>query len=203
MPAGGGRSRLGGAGLAQEQAHDAAVAGTQCQPPAGGEVEAAGMAPDLGKDGGETTAAQRLLEDPEGFLRAPAAHDDEFSRVEAEAFEAGTIGSAGLLHGIGFGDQQEGTRLGLGKTGEKGEREAGGGDRIARGFAADLMEGVAAEAAAEPAIDTDLAKGKAHPAGGQGNRPALDLGDLLAQPGKPLPCHENACAHGPLHLLAN
>jgi hypothetical protein len=32
--------------------------------------------------------------------------------------------------------------------------------------------------------------------GGQGIRPALDLGDAAGELGKRIPRHENACAHG-------
>lgn len=147
MPTGGGGAGLGGAGLAKQQAHDTALAGTQRQPPAGGKIELARMASDFGENGGKGTAAKGFLENPEGFCRAPAADNDELCGIEAEAVEPRSVGMAGLGESTGLADQQERAMITLCETGEEGNGEAGGGDRIAGGFAADLMQCVAAKSA--------------------------------------------------------
>ncbi len=52
-------------------------AARQRQPAAFGEAEQAGLAADLGGDGGEAAAAEPLLENPEGILRAIDADHEE------------------------------------------------------------------------------------------------------------------------------
>jgi hypothetical protein len=128
VPPRGGGAGLGGAGLAQKQAHDAALAGTERQPPAGCEVELVRMASDFGENGSQGTAAKGFLENPEGFGRAPAADDDELCGIEAEAFEPGSVGMACLVEGAGLADQQDRTMIARPETGEEGNGEAGGGD---------------------------------------------------------------------------
>jgi len=61
MPTRGRGAGLGSAGLTEQQAHDAALVGSQSQPSAGGEVELAGMASYLGEGGGQCAAAKGFL----------------------------------------------------------------------------------------------------------------------------------------------
>jgi len=77
LPAGGHGPGLGGAGLTEKQSHDAALMGAQRQPSAGGQVELARMAPDLGKHGGEGATAKGFFENPEGVRRPPGLDDDQ------------------------------------------------------------------------------------------------------------------------------
>jgi hypothetical protein len=196
MPAGGGGARLGRAGLAQKQTHHPAVAGAERQTPARGQVELARMAPHFSEHGADPAAAERLLEDPERLARASGPDDDEPPRIDAEAVETRSVGMSCFAERIGLGDEQEGAMIGLGEPGEERDGEAGGGTRIARCPAADLVERVAAEPAGEHPIETGDAERQGRLPSRQNGRIAFDPGDFPPQSGKPLPCHENAGAHG-------
>jgi hypothetical protein len=196
MPAGQGGARLGRAGLAEKKAHHAAVAGAECQTPARGQVELARVAPHLGEHGADPAAAERLLEDPERLARAAGPDDDEPSRIDAEALEAGAVGMSCLAERIGLGDEQEGAMIGACEPGEERDGEAGGGARIAHCPATDFVERVAAEPAGKHPVETGDAERQERLPSRQGGGIAFDRGDLPPQSGKPVPCHENAGAHG-------
>jgi quercetin dioxygenase-like cupin family protein len=196
VPAGGGGAGLGGTGLAQKQADDAALVGTERQPPAGSEIELTRMAFDLGEDGSQGMAAKSFLENPEGFRRPSALDDDELCGIEAEAVEPGPVGMTCLGEGAGLADQQERAMIALCETGKEGNGEAGRGARIAGGFAADLMQRIAAKPTRQHGVKGADAEGQACAMGRQADRPALDFSDPPAEPGKNLPCHGSACVHG-------
>lgn len=193
QPAGGGGAGLGLAGLAQQQAQDAAGAGEERQAAAGGEVELTGRAADLGEDGGEAAAGKPLGEHPQGVAGLCRADEDQPRRVEAEAVEADAIGETGLTAGGGLDDPQDRTAVVGGETGEDRSGKAGGGGVIAGEGGADLVEGAAAEATGKRAVDRRNVEGKQGfgAAGGvdKGDAVALDLGDPAAQAGKGVPCH--------------
>jgi hypothetical protein len=153
MPAGGGGAGFGGARLAQKQAHDAVVAGAQCEPPACGEVELGRLAPDLGKNGGKGSAAKGFFKNPQRLARAFGPYDDELPRIEAEAVEAGSIGMPRLAEGAGLDYQEDWAIVGFCEAGEDGNGEAGGGDGIAGGLAAHLMQRIATQAAGKQAVE--------------------------------------------------
>lgn len=170
--------------------------GAQRQSAAGGKIERARLAPDFGQYAGKTPATKGFLEDPEGFGRTPGAYDHDFSRIEAEAIKTGAIGMARFAEGTGFADQQERAVIEARETGQESDGEAGGDDGIASGFAAHLMQCIAAKAAAKQAVERPDAEGQKWPVDRQRSWPALDFGDPPPQPGKGIPCHGNACAYG-------
>ena len=196
VPAGGGGAGLGGAGLTQDETHDAALIGAQRQPPAGRKVEWARMAPDLGKHGGQGATAKGLLENPEGLRRPSGLHDDQLGRIEAKAVEPGSIRTTRLVEGVGFADQQERAMVALGESGEKGHGKAGGGGRIACRVAADFMQRISAQPARERRVKGADAERQARPIGGQADGLAFDFSDSPAESGKDVPCHGNTCVHG-------
>src|SRR5579871_6072938 len=98
------RARLIRTGLAQKQAKDAALARSQGQPAAGGEVELLRRAADLGDCPGEAPTAQSLLEHPECLHRPPDADDDELPRIETETIETGPVGKPRLARDGRFHD---------------------------------------------------------------------------------------------------
>ena len=237
-PAGGGGTGFGGGGLAEEKAHDPVFASPERQPPAGGEVEPAGMAAEFGEDGREAGAAQPVLEDPEGLPRPAGTDDAEPPRIEAEMIEAGPVRCAGLADGRFLHHPENRPVVHGGKAGEKRGGEAGDGGSVAGGLSPQFVKGAAAQPAAEHVVDAGDAERQHRPApargeegprrsGGNGRksgririvltaiivhlgqavipdiesrRPAFDLGDPPAKPGKAFPCHRNACAHGDLDL---
>src|SRR5262245_47256786 len=69
QPAGECGARLRRAGLAEKEAHDAALAGAEREASACGQVELLRRAADLGDRRGQPAAAQPLLEDPERLSR--------------------------------------------------------------------------------------------------------------------------------------
>ena len=225
-PAGQGGAGLGRGGLAEQEAHHAAVAGAEREPPAGGQVEALRVAAELAEHRGEAGAAQPFLEHPERLLRPPGPDDDEAGRVEAELVEAGTVGLAALPRRRLLEDEEDRPVVEIGEAGEERRGEAARGGDIAGLGGPDLMERVPPEAAAERPVEVGDAERKHRPAparreelprrgrmGGSAGersrpfseagysgrprlRPALDLGDAAGELGKPIPRHENACAHG-------
>ena len=225
-PAGQGGAGLGRGGLAEQEAHHAAVAGAEREPPAGGQVEALRVAAELAEHRGEAGAAEPFLEHPERLLRPPGPDDDEAARVEAELVEAGAIGLAALPRRRLLEDEEDRPVVETGEAGEQRRGEAARGGDIARLRGPDLVERVPPEAAAERPVEVGDAEGKHRPAparreelprrgrvggsagerscpfgkggipGGRSVWPALDLGNAAGELGKPLPRHENACAHG-------
>ena len=213
-------------GLTQKQPHDPAVAGPERQPPAGSEVEGAGMAADLGEHGGKPGAAKPLLEHPQSLLRPAGDDDDQAVGGKAEPVETGTVRQPALADRGFLHHPQHRPPVAGREAGEHRGGEAGGGCAVAGGFRPHFVERIAAKTAAEQAIERRNAEGKPHPAPatsriiarrrtgrrflkgatGRGHftdrrfaetgRPALDLGDPPAQPGISLPCHESAGAHG-------
>lgn len=92
-------AQMGGAGRAgraraQQQQRNAAVAGPQAQTPAGGEIEVAGIAADLGDHRRHRPAGQGLLGGPEQFGHVGGPHQDEPVWRKAEIIEPGRIGQA-------------------------------------------------------------------------------------------------------------
>ena len=77
-------------------------AGAKRETAAGGQVELARVAADLGHHGGKAAAAQPLLEDPERVAGFPDADDDQAGRRQTEAAEAGGKEKSGFMGGGGF-----------------------------------------------------------------------------------------------------
>lgn len=88
------RARLRRAALAQKQTGDAAIAGTQCQPPARGKIEDCGIAPYFHDHCRKAGAAEPLLEDPERLAGFFHADRDQPFGIESKARETGTVGNA-------------------------------------------------------------------------------------------------------------
>jgi hypothetical protein len=149
MPTGGGGTRLGGACLADKQAHHAILAGSQRQAPARGQVELARVPSDLDKHGGEPATAQGFLEDPQRLAWASGAHDDKLLRIEAETIETRPIGMPRFAQRPGLGDKQKRPMIGPRQARQDGDGETCGGKRIAGGIAADLMKPIAAQPTAQ------------------------------------------------------
>jgi len=129
----------------------------------------------------------------------PAPDDDDLCGIKAEAFQPGTVGVARLIEGVGFAHKQERTRVAFGETSKKGNRKAGGSDRIASGFTADLMQGIAAKPAAKDCVERTNVEGQERATGRQTDRLPFDFRDPPAEPGKDVPCHGCVCVHGHLN----
>ena len=148
------------------------LAGAKRQAPAGGQVEQARLAPDLGQHGGKAAAAKPFLEHPEGVGGPGHADDDQAARVEAEAFETGAIGKPGFARGSGFDDPEDGAIVLGAKAREDGSGEAGHGGGVAAFVAAHLVEGGTAKAAGKHAVKVLDGEGEdgSGAAGGEGGR---------------------------------
>lgn len=210
-PTGAGGAGRSAIGLAQQQAHDAVLAGAERQPPARGQIEDTRVSADLGQHGGEAATAQAFLEYPKSVGRFGDADDDQTARIETEAGEAGAIGEPGFARRRGLDDPQNRAIVPCTKAGKHGDGKAGHGGRIAALVAAHLVKRGAAEATGKQAVETGYGEGKdsVGPARGKGrlrirsglslghaSGASLQLGDPAAQMGKAALCHENAGAHG-------
>ena len=118
QPAGGGRARLGGAGLAEKQAHDAAVAGAEREAATRRQVEFTRVAAKLGEHGGKAGAAQPFLEDPERFPRPAGGDDHQTGRIETEMIEARTVREAALAGDRCLDDPEDRATVADGEPGE-------------------------------------------------------------------------------------
>jgi hypothetical protein len=146
--------------LAEQQAHYFVVTGTEREAAARGQVERAWRAADLGEDGGKAAAAQPFLADPQGFVRPASANEDQALGIEPEMIEATAIEQAGLAARGRFRDPQNRAGIVGSETDEECRGKACGCGCIPSGLAADLMEGIAAEAAGEPLIEIIDTKGE-------------------------------------------
>jgi len=168
--------------------------------PAGGQVEQARCAGDLGDDGGEAAAGQSLGEHPEGVAGLHYADEDQAPGIEAKTVEANAVGEARFAAGGSLDDPQDRAGVARGEAGEDRCGEAGGGGIIAGEGGADLVEGVAAEAAGKHAVDGRNAQGNKGLGAAKGvvnaDAAALDPGDGGAEAVKGTPGHQSAVAHG-------
>jgi hypothetical protein len=155
--------------MAEQQAHDAMLAGAESEAAAGGEIEQARVPGHLGHYGGKTATAQSLLEYPQGIGRLCDADDDEARRVEAEGGEAVAVGQAGLAGLLCFDHPENGTRIPGAEARQQRHGEASHCGGVAVFFRAQLVERGAAEAAAEQCVEFGDRKreGSAGAAGGQ------------------------------------
>lgn len=192
------------------------LAGAERQAAAGGEIELARIAGDLGKHGGEPAAAEPFLEDPERIDGAGHPDEDEAGRRKAEAPETGGIGHSRVVCCSGLHDPEDRAGIVMAQAREKRGGKPGGRGDIAAFAAADLMERGTAETAAEGAIDPRNREGNdsgttipaifflaAAPGRMRGRRKddcfrgaPFDFGDAAAQAANIRLRHENACAHG-------
>jgi hypothetical protein len=136
---------IGGAGeyaigLAEQQAHDAVLAGAERQTPARGQIEETRVASDLGQDRGEAAAAKAFLEHPEGVGGLGDADNDQAPYIEAEAVETGAIGKSGLARGGCFDNPQDRTIVLDGEAGKNRDGEAGHGSGVAAFGATHLVK---------------------------------------------------------------
>lgn len=213
MPTGEGGAGSGRAGLAEKEAHHAALARPQGQAAAGGEVELPRIPADFRESRGEAAAAEPFLEGPERLAGTADPDEDQAGRIEAEGKQAGTIGKAALARRRGL--QNPENRPFFGDEGEEGGGKAGGRADI-REAAPDFMQGVAAETPAQSLVEGGDSEGHESvppwlERGGLFWQPpgiadfsveidageaAFDLGDPAPQPGNVLSCHGSAPAHG-------
>ncbi len=191
------------------------LASAKRQAAAGGEIELARIAGDLGQHGGEAAAAEPFFEDPERIDRAGHPDEDEAGRRKAEAPEAGGIGHTRVVRG-GLHDPEDRAGIVMAQAREKRGGKPGGRGDIAAFAAADLMERGTAETAAEGAIDPrnrerddsgTMISAVFFPVAAPGRIRArrkddrfrgapFDFGDAAAQAANIRLRHENACAHG-------
>jgi hypothetical protein len=176
LPAGQGRARLGRGRLAEEKAHDAAVAGAKGKTATRGQVEPAGMAANLGKHGGEPAAGKALLDDPERLARPVDTDDHHPARRQAEAIQSRPIGQARFASDRRFHHPEDRAVVRCGEPGENGEAEAGRSTCGPRRLAADLMKSIPAEAAGEEPVEFWHAEGKHRAAAARGKRRGPGIG---------------------------
>jgi hypothetical protein len=189
QPAGIGGTGQGTIGLAEQQAHDAVLAGAERQAAACSQIELAWVATKFGEHGGEAAAAQSFLEHPEDILGFRHPNDDEPRRVDAERGKAGAIGGPGLMGRGGFGDPQHGTVVLCREAGEDGGGEAGHGGGIAALVAAHFVERSAAKATGEQSIEGGNSEGECVAAAARGKR-GRGAGETCTERGENrfLPC---------------
>ena len=152
--------------------------------------------------------------------------DDEAGRIEPELIEAGAVRQAALPRRLLLDDEEDRPVVEAGEAGEQRGGEAARSGGVARLRGPDLVERIPPEAAGQAGgrrrrcregapPRPGAARGAAAPEQGGPERrrsapahsqagysgrpkswPALDFGDAAGEPGKRLPRHENACAHG-------
>jgi hypothetical protein len=146
--------------MAEQQSHDAMLAGAEGETAAGSEIKEARVSSHLGHYRGETATAQPLLEDPQGIGGLCNADDDEVRRVEAEGGEAVAGGQAGFAGFPLFDHPENGTRVLRTELCQQRHGKPGHRGGVAAFFRAQLMERGAAEAAAEQCVKFGNGEGK-------------------------------------------
>jgi hypothetical protein len=145
--------------MAEEESHDAALPGAQRQTPARGQVETAGVAADLGQDGGEAATAKPFLENPERLARTAHRDDEQPLRIESETIQSGPMRQAGIAGSRGFHHPEDRPAVVGRESGEDRRGETGRGESLPSA-AADFMEGVPAKPARQQTVKAGNAEGK-------------------------------------------
>lgn len=154
------RTRLRRAALTQEQTGDAALAGTERQPPARGKIEACGIAPYFADRRGKAGAAKSFLEDPECLAGFFDAHRDEPPGIESEARETGAVGYACFARRTGLAHPENRTPVSARDPRDKSSRETMRRTRRTHLRAADFVQRAERQPAAEHPVERGKAKRK-------------------------------------------
>lgn len=100
------RAGLPVAPIAQQKQRRTTLRCAHAEPPAGGEIERFGHAPDISNDAGHRLAGKGFLRHPKQIAHVERPHDHQLIGIEAKEREARPIGQAEKL-GIGLKLQVE------------------------------------------------------------------------------------------------